>query len=147
MDAANKPAAPQNHPVLPERARKPFVLFGAAMAITFVNITLLSFVEPPLFFVILVLMHVGIALFIVSRHMCKTLGVEAQTKPIYLKEYALLIPYLLFMAWSILARVGVLPEGGDAKMALTLGWTFLCLVWSLVNATHLHRALRESLTD
>ena len=151
MDASNQPVAPsgapQNRPALPERARKPFALFIAAMVVTFANITLLSFVRPPLFFVFLVLMHGGIALFIVSRHMCKSQGMEAQTKPIYLKEYALLIPYLLFMAWSLLARAGVLPDGGDAKVALVLGWTFLCLVWSIANAAHLHRAMCEALAS
>ena len=117
--------------------RLAFALFVTALVVTFGCITAVSLTRPPLMFVLLVAMHGGIALFVVSKRRFRRAG--ADVAGVYAREYVMLVPYLLVMAYSFALRAGVVPDLGLIKNVGVLTWTALAAVLSVNNAQQLRR--------
>lgn len=93
-------------------------LFVVAALLTFGFITLLQFTPISWFFVVLILMHVGIFTFIASRRVIQGAGNDART---YCRnQYLLLLPYLLILLYTFACRFGLLEMHVDVKTAVTL---------------------------
>ena len=119
---------------------KNILLFIFGVVLTFTFITLLQFTNPPLFFIFLVLMHVGIFCFIISRRGFRKQGIEVAK--FYKIQYILLAPYLLIMLYKILTSVGILPMLEDVKAPITLAFTAIAVIVSAFNIGLLCRQCR-----
>lgn len=106
-------------------------LFFAAAVITFGCITVMQFLDKPWFFAALVAMHAGIALFVASKRLLRAQGFDLVG---YFKaEYAMLLPFLLIMFYSLASKAALLPPWGDAKASITLVYALICFAvtfWS-----------------
>ena len=120
---------------------KNILFFALGAFFTFSFITLIQLVNPPLFFVFLVLMHVGIFFFILSRRGFKKQGIDVSK--FFKIQYILLVPYLLVMVYKILTSVGVPPMFEEVKMVATLILTAIAIVISVINIMGLIKANRE----
>lgn len=106
-------------------------LFLAAAVVTFGCITMLQFLEKPWFFVALVAMHGGIALFVASKRTLKRGGFSLMG---YFKmEYLMLVPFLFIMFYSLAGKAGLVPPFGAAKASLTLVYALVCFAVTFWN--------------
>lgn len=121
--------------------RTGLVLFIVAAVFTFGFITLLQFLEIPVFFVALVLMHVGIFTFIASKRVFKKAGYDVRNY--YKTQYVLLIPYVVVMVYTFACRFGLLPMFEDAKTIFTLCYTGLCVLITIWNLLRMKRDLER----
>ncbi len=112
--------------------KKNFILFLAAIAITFSLIAALQFTPMPWFFLVLACMHVGIFLFIFSKRRFLRAG-QAVGK-YYKREYGLLACYLPILAAKILQSMGLITLDAGMKTVIVLVLTAGCLILSAVNA-------------
>lgn len=134
-DGVDFASAVQSTTLQPSLSRKAFYFFIVAAVLVFVNITLLSFLEVPLFFVALIFMHVGIAFFVVSKRLFRKAGFDVQV--VFKTQYILLVPYLGSMIWSLLSRAELVPALGTQKTILVLVWTVCCIVATVFNCKKL----------
>lgn len=107
------------------------ILFAIAAVLTFGFITLLQFVPVPWFFLALILMHVGILAFIVSKRLLRKTGFNTRTY--FKRQYLLLLPYLAVMVYTFACRFGLLVMVSEAKIVFTLVYTGVCLVFTVWN--------------
>lgn len=115
-------------------------LFLAAAIITFGCITIMQFLERPWFFVALILMHSGIAMFIISKRQLRAAGYNLMH---YFKmEYIMLLPFLLIMFYSIISKIGFLPPFGTAKASITFVLALVCFAITFWNFRHMQRDAR-----
>ena len=115
-------------------------LFLAAAIVTFGCLTVMQFLEKPWFFVALAAMHAGIALFVISKRTLRTHGFDLVR---YFKsEYAMLLPFLLIMAYSLISKTGALPPFGSAKTSITLVYALICFAVTFWNFRHMHADAR-----
>ncbi len=121
--------------------KKAYILFLLAILCTFGFICLLQFVSFPLFFLVLLLMHGGVALFIVSKKLFKKAG--ASTVPYYKREYILLALYLPILLYKILGNFGLYTVNVPVKSIIALCLTGVCLVVSGLNAYAFHKELTK----
>ena len=119
---------------------KNLVLFILGVIFTFTFITLLQFFAPPLFFVFLILMHVGIFCFILSRRGFRRQGIDVAKY--YKVEYAFLLPYLVIMLYKILTSIGILPMYETVKTVVSLCVTAVAAVVSVINIIGLHKSVK-----
>lgn len=118
-----------------------FALFLAASLITFGCLMALQFLEKPWFFMALVAMHGGIALFVISkRTLCKQ---GFNLKRYFKMEYAMLLPFLLIMIYSLLSKAGALPPFGTAKASITLVYALICFAVAFWNFRRMQRDARS----
>lgn len=106
-------------------------LFLAAASVTFGCLTVMQFLEKPWFFVALAAMHAGIALFVVSKRALRKQGFDLGRR--FKSEYAMLLPFLLIMAYSLISKTGALPPFGSAKASITLVYALLCFAVTFWN--------------
>ncbi|WP_080799099.1 hypothetical protein [Arabiibacter massiliensis] len=115
-------------------------LFFAAAVVTFGCITAMQFLDKPWFFMALVAMHGGIALFVVSKRLLRGQGFDLTG---YFKtEYALLLPFLLIMLYTFASKASLLPPWGDAKASITLVYALICFAVTFWNFRHMQRDAR-----
>ena len=106
-------------------------LFLTAAIVTFGCLTVMQFLEKPWFFVALVAMHAGIALFVLSKRTLRRQ--ELELARYFKSEYAMLLPFLPIMAYSLISRTGVLPPFGSAKASITLVYALICFAATFWN--------------
>lgn len=106
-------------------------LFLTAAIVTFGCLTVMQFLEKPWFFIALVAMHAGIALFVVSKRALRKQ--ELDLTRYFKSEYAMLLPFLLIMAYSLISRTGALPPFGSAKASITLVYALICFAVTFWN--------------
>lgn len=106
-------------------------LFLTAATVTFGCLTVMQFLEKPWFFAALVAMHAGIALFVVSKRALRKQ--ELDLTRYFKSEYAMLLPFLLIMAYSLISRTGALPPFGSAKASITLVYALICFAVTFWN--------------
>jgi len=94
------------------------MLYSLAQLLTFTFVTLLQFVEMPLFLVYLVLMHSGIALFVISKKKLIKSGYDV--KPIYQKTYLLLALYLPILVYTLLGYLFKYDPNESVKLIMTI---------------------------
>ena len=123
--------------------KKPLRLFLIAAFVTFGFITALQFTPVPWFFLALIAMHGGIAMFIISKRTFKKL--ELDVKQFFRLQYTLLIPYLLVMVYTFTSRAGIIPMFTDAKTALVLLYSAFCFFATFWNYLRLKRSLTDQL--
>lgn len=119
-----------------------FFLFLAAVLVTFPLIALLQFVPMPWFFLVLLLMHGGVVLFIVSRR--RFLRGGYPVIPYYRAEYGMLALYLPILLLKLLACFGILTFDPYVKTLAVLILTAVCLIASAVNAAFLFRRCKRT---
>lgn len=119
---------------------KHFYGFLLANAVTFGFLALLQFLPFPWFFLGLVCMHGGVALFFWSKRGLLKQG--CRVKPVYALEYAMLALYLPILAWKLLGAVGLVTVDAHLKAMLVLGLTAVCLLISLGNCLRLYRLIK-----
>ena len=119
-----------------------FFLFLAAVLVTFPLIALLQFVPMPWFFLVLLLMHGGVVLFIVSRRRFLRGGYPVIQN--YRFEYILLALYLPILLLKLLAGFGILTFDPYVKTLAVLILTAVCLIASAVNAVFLFRRCKRT---
>lgn len=120
-------------------------LFLTAAIVTFGCLTVMQFLEKPWFFVALVAMHAGIALFVVSKRVLRKQGFDLIR---YFKsEYAMLLPFLLIMAYSLISKTGALPPFGSAKASITLVYALICFAVTFWNFRHMQADARAQATN
>lgn len=115
---------------------KGMLIFALASLLTFGFIMLLQFTPMPWFFLVLVLMHVGIFAFIVSKRLLRKTGFN--TRSYFKRQYLLLLPYLAVMVYTFACRFGLLVMFAEGKMIFTIVYTVICLaftVWNYMSMT------------
>lgn len=122
---------------------KNFYLFIAAIVITFGLIAALQFAELPWFFLVLIAMHGGVALFIVSKKRFLKQGCDV--KRFYSLEYKLLALYIPILATNLLsAAFDILHLDDTLKTVLILLITVFSLIVSTINAVKLYKHLKNA---
>jgi hypothetical protein len=128
-----------------ERSGKDFkrnlALFITAAVVTFGFITLLQVLPMPWFIVALVVMHGGIALFIVSKRRFRKTGFEVSR--FYTAQYLMLLPYVLIMLYAFATRAGIVPALTEVKVVVTLAYTVLCAIFTTVNCLRMKKELER----
>ena len=125
---------------IPRTTKTGLALFALASLFTFGFITLLQFAPMPWFFGALIAMHAGIALFIISKRLFKSCSYLVAGY--YRFEYALLVPYLLIMAYAFASKAGIVPLYETEKSVATLIYTALCFALTLWNFTRMRKDIR-----
>lgn len=119
-------------------------LFIIAAIVTFTCITMLQFIPTPWFFIALVAMHGGIALFIFSKRRFKKSGFTVSH--FYKAQYSMLVPYLAIMLYAFVTKAGILPAFDDVKMTVTLAYTAFCIVMTTRNCIRMKKELERQYT-
>lgn len=119
---------------------KGLALFMAAALVTFGCITVMQFLDKPWFFVALVAMHGGIALFVVSKRLLRAQGFDLIGY--FKQEYALLAPFLLIMLYTFASKASIVPPWGDAKASITLVYALVCFAVTFWNFRRMQRETR-----
>jgi len=125
------------NPPVTEPLRKEFLLFILAEIVTFGSITLLQFVDFPLFLFVLLVMHGGIVLFIVLRKRFAKAGLAV--KPFYQRTYLLLALFLPILGYALGAVVFGYPVDEGMKRTVSLILAGIAILASAIN-TILFRA-------
>lgn len=120
--------------------RKNFYLFIAAIALTFGFIAVLQFVEVPWFFLVLLAMHGGVFLFIISKKRFKAQGYDVAR--FYALEYKLLALFLPILALKVLSSLNILRFDATLKTVLILVITVFSVIASTVNAVKMYKYLK-----
>ena len=121
---------------------KNFYLFIGAIAITFSLIAALQFIEIPWFFLVLLAMHGGVVMFIVSKKRFQKEGYEVAK--FYSLEYKLLALYLPVLGAKVLSAFGLFHFDVTLKTVLILAITLFSLLVSTVNARKLYYYLKKA---
>ena len=126
--------------MIEQNPNRGLALFFAASVVTFGCITVMQFLDKPWFFLALVAMHVGIALFVASKRLLRSQGFDLEG---YFKtEYALLLPFLLIMLYTFASKAALLPPWGDAKASITLVYALMCFAVTFWNFRRMQRGAR-----
>ena len=119
-----------------------FCLFIAAIVTTFGLIAALQFAPLPWFFLVLIAMHGGVVLFIVSKKRFQKAGYDV--KRFYSLEYKLLALYLPILACNLLsAGFDILRLDETLKTVLILTITVFSLIVSAINAKKMYDYLNN----
>ena len=119
-----------------------FYLFIAAIVTTFGLIAALQFVDILWFFLVLIAMHGGVVLFIVSKKRFQKAGYDV--KRFYSLEYKLLALYLPILACNLLsAGFDILRLDETLKTVLILVITVFSLIVSAINAKKMYDYLNN----
>lgn len=119
-----------------------FYLFIAAIVTTFGLIAALQFASLPWFFLVLIAMHGGVVLFIVSKKRFQKAGYDV--KRFYSLEYKLLALYLPILACNLLsAGFDILRLDETLKTVLILVITVFSLIVSAINAKKMYDYLNN----
>lgn len=130
---------------LDQPVKRALALFILAALFTFGFITLLQFAPMPWFFLVLVAMHIGIALFIISKRSFKKFDLEVSQ--FYKTQYLLLLPYLLVMLYTFTSRAGLVPLLTDEKTAFVLFYSSLCALITIWNYIRLTKSLQHQVFE
>ncbi len=120
----------------------PFILFLLGILCSFGFLCLLQFVTFPLFILVLLCMHGGIVLFIVSKKKFKKAGISPSLY--YKREYLMLSLFLPILLYKLLGRLGLYEVNVPVKTYIAVGVTVLCLLASAYNALLFYRQLTGS---
>jgi len=118
-----------------------YYLFITAEVMTFTFITTLQFTEYPVFLIMLIFMHMGIALFVISKKRFLKEGISV--KSFYRFEYGLLAAYLPILAYTLLSYLFHYEVNEPLKVIIALILTMLCIILSIVNALKLYKYLQQ----
>lgn len=119
-----------------------FCLFIAAIVTTFGLIAALQFAPLPWFFLVLIAMHGGVVLFIVSKKRFQKAGYDV--KRFYSLEYKLLALYLPILVCNLLsAGFDILRLDETLKTVLILVITVFSLIVSAINAKKMYDYLNN----
>ncbi len=119
-----------------------FILFLSAIVITFCLIAALQFTPMPWFFLVLLGMHVGIFLFILSKRRFHRAGVAVGKY--YKREYLLLALYLPILLAKILQSLELIQLDAGIKTLIVLILTIVCMLLSAVNALSFRRTVLKN---
>ncbi len=117
--------------------KKNFILFTVALAIIFGFITALQMVKGALFFVMLVLMHCGVALYIYTKKQFKKR--EVSIKKYYMTENMLMALYLPVLVAKILSNFDVIAIDNEIKQIVVYCITAVSVVVSAVNCVIMYK--------
>lgn len=126
-----------------QRLQTGLLLFILASVFTFGFIALLQFTPMPWFFLVLILMHVGIFMFIASKRYLRNTGFNVRSY--YTRQYLLLAPYGLIMLYTFAGRWGLFPLNDGIKTILILAYTVLCVLLTISTYLHLKADLNRQL--
>jgi hypothetical protein len=113
-----------------------------AKIVTFGNITLLQFVDFPLFLFVLLLMHGGIVGFIIQRKRFVKAGLAV--RPYFHRTYLLLALFLPILGYSLGALIFGYPVDEPAKQIVVLVLAGIAIIASLFNTLSLRAFLQKS---
>ena len=120
-----------------------FYLFIAAIVTTFGLIAALQFVDILWFFPVLIAMHGGVVLFIVSKKRFQKAGYDVRR--FYSLEYKLLALYLPILVCNLLsAGFDILHLDDTLRTILFLAITVFSLIVSALNAKKLYHHLQNA---
>jgi hypothetical protein len=122
-----------------------FLLFLLAQVFTFTFITLLQFTDFPLFVVMLLLMHVGIALFIISKK--RFIKSNRAIKQYYTNVYLLLSLYLPILIYKLLSYLFFYDINVALKTTFTIVITICASIYSIYNSILMHLYLKGQNKD
>ncbi|MGI6105518.1 MAG: hypothetical protein ACOYD7_04900 [Raoultibacter sp.] len=125
--------------------KKAHIQFILAAAFTFGFITLLQFTPMPWFFLVLIAMHVGIALFIISKRSFRSIKLDVSR--FYRTQYLLLLPYLLVMLYTFASRAGIIPVFEEAKSIFVLVYSACCMIVTICNYLCMKKNLESQLEE
>lgn len=123
-----------------EKASLSLGLFLAAAIVTFGCLVIMQFLERPWFFVALVAMHGGIAMFIVSRKTFKSRGFDMQSY--FRMEYIMLLPFLLLMFYTFASNAGLAEPLNSAKGSMVSVYSIICFAITFWNFRHMQHDAR-----
>ncbi|MEG1528697.1 MAG: hypothetical protein RR248_00560 [Clostridia bacterium] len=133
------------HSTLTKDKLVPYLLFILAQVFAFGFIVALQFVSPKemlwLFILVLLLMHVGIALFIVSKKLFKKVGVNLSRR--YLIEYVLLLAYIPFLLIKIIGLPFHFEIPRNIKMPIIYAITAIVVVVSVYNDIIVYKIIKK----
>lgn len=89
----------------------------------------------------LIFMHMGIALFVISKKRFLKEGISV--KSFYRFEYGLLAAYLPILAYTLLSYLFHYEVNEPLKVIIALILTMLCIILSIVNALKLYKYLQQ----
>lgn len=95
----------------------------------------------PWFFLVLIAMHGGIALFIISKRSFKKQ--ELDVSRFYKTQYIMLVPYLLVMFYTFAAKAGIVPLFADEKTIITLIYSTFCAIVTVWNYLRMKKSLEQ----
>ncbi len=118
-----------------------FLLLLLGQVVTLVFITWLQISPLWMFIPLLIAMHMGIALLIISKKRFK--AQHHHIKPYYNRIYLMLALYLPIIAYKMLGRI--LPYEADQTWITWLTWgvTTTCVIGFILNTLALHRYVRR----
>ena len=114
---------------------KNILFFILGIVFTFSFITLLQFFSGFAFVRCLILMHVGIFFFILSKRGFKKQGMDVSKY--YKREYICLFPYLAIMLYKILTTLKIVPMMEPLKITVSLTITVIAVLVSIFNVREL----------
>lgn len=117
-------------------------MFAVAAILTFGCIVALQFTPLPWFFLVLVAMHAGIALFIISKKHFKKRGYFVSRY--YRVQYLLLVPYLLLMFYSFAAKANLVPLSFEGHLIFVGSYTVFCVIVTVWNYIRMAYFLENS---
>ena len=120
---------------------KYFYWFILSNLLTFGLIATLQFVDFPLFFLVLVALHMGVILFILSKRGFKKLGLDVKRE--YLVQDVLLALYLPILGAKLMSKFGWIDFPGNIKTALVLTLTGISYVITVFTAASLYKKLHK----
>ena len=120
---------------------KYFYWFILSNILTFGLIATLQFVDFPWFFLVLVAMHMGVILFILSKRGFKKLALDVKRE--YLIQDILLALYLPILGAKLMSRFGWIEFPGELKTALVLSLTGISYVITVFTAASLYKKLHK----
>ena len=120
---------------------KYFYWFILSNLLTLGLIATLQFVDFPLFFLVLVAMHMGVILFILSKRGFKKLALDVKRE--YLVQDILLALYLPILGAKILSRFGWIEFPGSITTMLVLTLTGISYVITVFTAASLYKKLHK----
>lgn len=118
-----------------------FLLFVSGQAITLTFITLLQMTPLWLFIPLLIAMHMGIALFIISKK--RFLSDKRDVKPYYKRIYLLLVLYLPVLSYKLLGRLWPYEANQTWITTGTLIITGVCVIAFIINNLAFRRDLNR----
>ena len=117
------------------------LLFVLAQVLTFAFITLLQMVDFPIFLLFLLLMHIGVVLFIVSKKLFEKSGIDV--KNFYNVEYLMLAFYIPVLLYKLLSHIFPYTVNTELKMTYTFAITAAAVIVSIINTLRLYNSLKK----
>jgi len=124
-----------------EKNRNYFSFFLLGQFITFLFIILLQLLSRNLFIILLIAMHLGIVLIILSKKGFLKQGLEV--KPFYMRLYLLLTPFLPMVVYKLLSYVISYEVNKDFVFIYTMIVAVTTFSLSIINSIKLNLFIKQ----